>query len=126
MGMHARGKVARTSSDIEKGNAASSSATSSVTTAAVNLTKNLVGAGIFSLPAALHRGSVVPGVSAMMLVGFLCGSTFVLIAFLCSKLGSKTYRDVFSVAFGSRSAVLVDLCIFTNGFFALASIIPRP
>lgn len=32
----------------------------------MNLTKNLIGAGIFSLPSGLKSGSVIPGLSAMI------------------------------------------------------------
>ena len=37
-----------------------------VTAAWMNLTKNLIGAGIFSLPSGLKSGSVIPGLSAMI------------------------------------------------------------
>jgi len=90
---------------------------SSVTTASVNLTKNLVGAGIFSLPAALLRGSVVPGLLTMLVVGSVQASSFVLIAFLCQQFGCQTYRGVWSAVFGKRSGVIVDTCITVNGFF---------
>jgi len=90
---------------------------SSVTTASVNLTKNLVGAGIFSLPAALLRGSVLPGLATMLLVGSVQASSFVMIAFLCQQFGCQTYRGVWSAAFGKRSGTLVDVCITVNGFF---------
>jgi len=58
----------------------------------VNLTKNLVGSGIFSLPSALQRGSVIPGVGIMCFVGAVQGGSFILIAALCQKLGTRTYR----------------------------------
>mmetsp|Transcript_49519 Transcript_49519/g.80300 ORF Transcript_49519/g.80300 Transcript_49519/m.80300 type:complete len:441 (+) Transcript_49519:82-1404(+) len=95
-----------------------SSTAPSVVAASMNLTKNLIGAGIFSLPSALLAGSVLPGLAAMIVVGSLCGSSFVLIAFLCQKLNCQTYRDVWCVAFGKRTAFFVDSCILTNGFFA--------
>ena len=33
----------------------------------MNLTKNLIGAGIFSLPSGLKSGSVLPGLMAMVI-----------------------------------------------------------
>lgn len=91
---------------------------SSVAAASVNLTKNLIGAGIFSLPMALLKGSLVPGVGIMMLACLVQGSSFVLIAFLCQRLGCSSYRGVFAAAFGRRAGDVVDMCIATNSFFA--------
>ncbi|CAE8584581.1 unnamed protein product, partial [Polarella glacialis] len=48
-----------------------SSTAPSVVAASMNLTKNLIGAGIFSLPSALLAGSVLPGLIAMIVVGSL-------------------------------------------------------
>lgn len=90
----------------------------SVLAASMNLTKNLIGAGMFSLPAALLRGSVLPGMFAMASVGVLSGSSFILIAYLCQELKCRTYREIWCVAFGRRTAFLVDTCIIVNGFFA--------
>lgn len=92
-----------------------------VQSAAVNLTKNLVGAGIFSLPMALRRGSVLPGVSVMAIVGALCASSFVLIAYMCRALGCKTYREVWCAGFGRNAGWVPDVCILLNGFFACVS-----
>ena len=38
----------------------------STSLARMNLTKNLIGAGIFSLPSGLKSGSVIPGLTAMV------------------------------------------------------------
>eukprot|EP00440_Ansanella_granifera_P055158 gb/GFBE01059797.1/.p1 GENE.gb/GFBE01059797.1/~~gb/GFBE01059797.1/.p1 ORF type:complete len:447 (+),score=104.64 gb/GFBE01059797.1/:1-1341(+) len=84
----------------------------------MNLTKNLIGAGIFSLPSALLSGSALPGVVAMFAVCILCGSSFVLIAYLCKKLRCQTYREVWCAAFGKQTGVVVDSFIMVNGFFA--------
>lgn len=92
-------------------------ATSTIAAASVNLTKNLVGAGIFSLPMALLRGSLLPGLSIMLIVGSVQASSFVMIAFLCQQFGCQTYRGVWSAVFGRRSGVIIDACISINGFF---------
>lgn len=84
----------------------------------MNLTKNLVGAGIFSLPSALLSGSVLPGLMAMVAVCFFCGSSFILIAFLCKRLKCQTYREVWCKAFGPKTGILIDAFIVINGFFA--------
>lgn len=92
--------------------------TSSVASACINLTKNLIGSGLFSLPTALLQGSLVPGICTMLFAALAQGSSFVLIAFLCQRLGHSSYRGVCSSAFGKRGGDLVDLCIVTNSFFA--------
>jgi len=92
--------------------------TASVASCSVNLTKNLIGAGIFSLPTALLRGSLFPGVCCMLFTGVVQGSSFVLIAFLCQQLNCSSYRGVFSAAFGKRAGDVVDVCIMTNSLFA--------
>lgn len=84
----------------------------------MNLTKNLIGAGIFSLPTAMQKGSVLPGLATMLMACVVQGGTFVLIAFLCQRLGASSYRGVVSAAFGAEAGSAVDLCIMTNSFFA--------
>jgi len=94
---------------------------SSVGAASVNLTKNLIGAGIFSLPMALLQGSLLPGLGVMLLACIVQGGSFVLIAYLCQQLHCTSYRDVFATAFGKRAGTAVDVCICTNAFFACVS-----
>jgi len=89
-----------------------------ITAAWMNLTKNLIGAGIFSLPSGLKSGSVIPGLTAMVTVCIFCSSSFILIAYLCKRLRCETYREVFCMAFGKNTGVLIDGFICTNGFFA--------
>jgi len=101
-----------------KGPATEQKQKGSIATASVNLTKNLIGAGIFSLPTALLRGSVLPGLCVMLFAGAVQGSSFVMIAFLCQQLGCSSYRGVFSAAFGKRAGDIVDICIMTNSLFA--------
>ncbi|CAJ1433530.1 unnamed protein product, partial [Effrenium voratum] len=84
----------------------------------MNLTKNLVGAGIFSLPSALLSGSVSFGLLAMLLVCLFSGSSFVLIAWLCKRLRCETYREIWSAAFGRKSCAIIDGFIVVNGCFA--------
>eukprot|EP00913_Durusdinium_trenchii_P016740 g15736.t1 len=84
----------------------------------MNLTKNLIGAGMFSLPSGLKSGSVLPGLMAMVTVCTFCSSSFILIAFLCKQLRCESYREVFCKAFGQRFGLLIDGFIGTNCFFA--------
>jgi len=90
----------------------------SVVAASTNLTKNLVGSGIFSLPWALRQGSLFPGLVTLLSVGLVQASSFVLIAFLCERLRTRTYRGVLTAAFGRQSGCIVDMLIAINGFSA--------
>jgi len=90
----------------------------SVAAASANLTKNLVGAGIFSLPLALRHGSLLPGLAMLLAVGFVQASSFILIAFLCERLHTRTYRGVLTAAFGHQPGRIVDMLIALNGFLA--------
>jgi len=92
-----------------------------VTECSINLTKNLIGAGLFSLPVAFYRGSVVLSIVILAGTGILCGSSFVFIAFLCKNLNQRTYKDCWTAAFGKASGWVVDSSIFVNGFFACMS-----
>jgi len=92
-----------------------------IVSAAVNLTKNLLGAGIFTMPIALKDGSVLPGLGILLVVGAVQASSFIMIAFLCQKLNATTYRGVWRAVFGQRSGDIVDVCITINSFFACVS-----
>eukprot|EP00930_Biecheleria_cincta_P041963 TRINITY_DN28858_c0_g1_i1.p1 TRINITY_DN28858_c0_g1~~TRINITY_DN28858_c0_g1_i1.p1 ORF type:complete len:438 (+),score=88.19 TRINITY_DN28858_c0_g1_i1:101-1414(+) len=103
---------------VKNGTTAKQDQKNAVFAASMNLTKNLIGAGIFSLPSALLKGSALPGVLAMFSVSILCGSSFVLIAFLCQRMRCQTYREIWCMAFGKRTGGVVDAFIIVNGFFA--------
>mmetsp|Transcript_9185 Transcript_9185/g.17555 ORF Transcript_9185/g.17555 Transcript_9185/m.17555 type:complete len:424 (+) Transcript_9185:67-1338(+) len=90
---------------------------SCIASASVNLMKNLMGAAIFSLPQALGRSSVLPGLITMFGVCVVQASSFVLIAVLCQQYGAQTYRGICSAAFGQKSGRIVDFLISTNSFF---------
>jgi len=67
----------------------------------VNLVKNIVGAGMLSLPAgvAAFSGSskaLVPSVAFTIFFGLLSGYGFVLIADACNRSGKTTYQDVWA------------------------------
>jgi amino acid permease len=83
--------------------------------ATINLTKNLVGSGIFTLPLAFSRASVIVGIFMMAFVGVLCGGSFILIAKNCKALGVATYREMGLKSMGPRLALVIDTCIMTNG-----------
>lgn len=70
---------------------------SSMSQSTVNLVKNIVGAGMLSLPAgvAAFSGSskaLLPSLTFTLLLGFLSAYGFVLIADACSRTGESTYQ----------------------------------
>lgn len=101
--------------DTNEENAGPKKALTSEFAASINLTKNLVGSGIFALPMAFSRASVVVGIVMMAFVGALCAGAFILIARNCKALGVATYRDMGLKAMGPRLASLIDMCIMVNG-----------
>jgi len=87
----------------------------------MNLTKNLIGAGMFTMPKALVHGSVLPGTCMLLFCGTVQGGTFVLIAFLCEKLKAKSYHEMMAKSIGPLAGTAVSACIATNSFFACTS-----
>lgn len=83
---------------------------SSVAQSSVNLVKNIVGAGVLSLPAGVAAFSsdpraVVPSLSLTLLFGLASAYGFVLIADACKRTGETTYQDTWAKAVGKRTAV---------------------
>jgi len=81
---------------------------SSVAQSAVNLAKNIIGSGMFALPAgvAAFSGSpkaLVPSVAFTLLLGVLSAYGFVLIADACNRTGETTYQGSWGKAIGHRS-----------------------
>mmetsp|Transcript_62498 Transcript_62498/g.116170 ORF Transcript_62498/g.116170 Transcript_62498/m.116170 type:complete len:434 (+) Transcript_62498:74-1375(+) len=101
--------------------AAGQPASSRMRATAINLTKNLIGAGMFTMPKALVHGSVISGIGMLLFVGTVQGGTFVLIAFLCEKLKAKSYHEMMAKSLGPAAGVAVSACIATNSFFACTS-----
>lgn len=91
---------------------------SSELTAAINLTKNLIGAGMFTLPRAFSRASVLLGFAMLMFCALMSAAGFVLIARNCRTLGCSTYREMGVKAIGPRFGFVIDICIMTNGILA--------
>lgn len=98
------GKTAAAAGDPDsagEGSVAVASQLSSVPQSAVNLAKNIAGAGMLSLPAgvAAFSGSpkaLVPALAITALLGLLSAYTFVLIADVCQRTGETTYPGVWA------------------------------
>lgn len=89
----------------------------SLTAGVVMLYKNIVGAGMLSLPFALASAGEV---GALMLVGtgILSGLAFWLLGYLCHFTGADSFAGLWSKAVGRNSLWVVNACVVINGIGA--------
>jgi len=83
-----------------------------------NLIKNMMGAGILSLPSAFKMGSIIPSTILFFSLIAINSWTMMLVATLCHKYKAKTYRELWSKVIGTRSAPVVDCVICFNSFLS--------
>jgi len=92
---------------------------SSMFQSTVNLVKNIVGAGMLSLPAgvAAFSGNVealVPAVILTAILGFMSAYGFILIADACKRTGSSTYADAWAGTMSPGTAWLPSLACMSK------------
>lgn len=89
----------------------------------VTLCKGMIGCGIFSLPVALKKGSVVLGLVSLVFTGFVAAISFYMIGYACAQWKVTNFRDAWArtVASGSRFSGALDWTIFVNGCFSLVT-----
>lgn len=89
----------------------------------VTLCKGMIGVGIFSLPVALKKGSVVPGLVALVFTGFVAATAFYMIGYACAQWRVSNFRDAWArtVGPGSRFSGTLDWTIFVNGCLSLVT-----
>jgi len=85
----------------------------------VNLVKNIVGAGMLSLPAgvAAFSGNVealVPAVIMTVILGLMSAYGFILIADACKRTGSSTYADAWAGTMSPGTAWLPSLACMSK------------
>jgi len=99
--------------------AANSQATgSTLTTSLLNLSKNIIGAGMLSLPFAMKGAGVVPFVLGLMFMGALNAYTFYLLGWCCRAVGASSFGELWSKTFGPSSAWVADLSVLLNNGLA--------
>lgn len=81
---------------------------------AFSLVKNIVGAGVLSLPAGVAAFSdlpsaLLPAMALLAMMGLIAAYTFALIARSCDIVGAMTYRGAWAGAIGDRSSWVVAL-----------------
>jgi len=95
----------------------------SVSSCVATLLKNMIGAGIFSLPIGLVHATPVPGLAILALMGVMSAGSFWMIGYCCLTWGVGSFRELWTCVFGRSSAWVIDVMIFLNGWFTLVSYI---
>lgn len=101
--------------------AASRGGSASIHLCVATLLKNMIGAGVFSLPIGLVRATPIPGLAILALIGFMSAGAFWMIGYCCLTWGVGTFRELWVCVFGRGSAWVIDVTIFLNGWFTLVS-----
>ncbi|GMH89492.1 hypothetical protein TrVE_jg5671 [Triparma verrucosa] len=86
-----------------------------------NLVKNIVGAGVLSLPAGVaafgnHPTALLPAAGLILFIGTLSAYCFSLIGRVCSMTGATTYRGCWDKSVGTTTSWLpASACTFKTG-----------
>ncbi len=100
---------------------ASSSEGATISNEVFNLVKNIVGAGILSLPAGIAAygdapSAVLPAAFLISFIGLSSAYCFSLIGRVCSATGAASYRDAWSKSVGSSTSwIPASACTFKTG-----------
>eukprot|EP01063_Lacrimia_lanifica_P022448 TRINITY_DN30036_c0_g1_i1.p1 TRINITY_DN30036_c0_g1~~TRINITY_DN30036_c0_g1_i1.p1 ORF type:complete len:472 (+),score=183.46 TRINITY_DN30036_c0_g1_i1:105-1520(+) len=89
-----------------------------VAASALNLINNVVGAGLFSMPWAMKRATVLPGLAICLATCLVNGLCYILLAKSCEAAQAFTYLSIGTKAFGPAFGNLAQLCVL---FYSLGS-----
>jgi amino acid permease len=98
----------------------------SITVLMFNLVKNIVGAGVLSLPAGVAAfgdapSALLPAIGITVFVGYLSAYCFALIGRVCSVTGATSYRNAWDRSVGESSSwIPASACTFKTGVACLA------
>eukprot|EP00549_Striatella_unipunctata_P007747 CAMPEP_0118712600 /NCGR_PEP_ID=MMETSP0800-20121206/24927_1 /TAXON_ID=210618 ORGANISM="Striatella unipunctata, Strain CCMP2910" /NCGR_SAMPLE_ID=MMETSP0800 /ASSEMBLY_ACC=CAM_ASM_000638 /LENGTH=460 /DNA_ID=CAMNT_0006617711 /DNA_START=143 /DNA_END=1525 /DNA_ORIENTATION=+ len=98
--------------------------TATISNEIFNLVKNIVGAGVLSLPAGIAAFGNAPSalIPASVLIGFfgvMSAYGFSLIGRVCAYTGASSYREAWSKSVGERSSVLPAVSVCFKTFAAI-------
>lgn len=82
--------------------------------------KNVVGAGVLSLPLAFYQGGFWPATSVMLVFGAINCFTFWLVGAL-SQGKCDSYGEVWRLTVGKKTQWIPDCALICNGFLTLGS-----
>jgi len=94
---------------------------STISETTVNMAKNAIGFGVFSLPAGMamlsgNMSAVGLLLAIMVAVGGLCAYTALLIGEVCEAVGASTYSEAWAKTLSPGSSWLVDLAVIGTSF----------
>eukprot|EP00441_Pelagodinium_beii_P017873 CAMPEP_0197681310 /NCGR_PEP_ID=MMETSP1338-20131121/94715_1 /TAXON_ID=43686 ORGANISM="Pelagodinium beii, Strain RCC1491" /NCGR_SAMPLE_ID=MMETSP1338 /ASSEMBLY_ACC=CAM_ASM_000754 /LENGTH=448 /DNA_ID=CAMNT_0043262629 /DNA_START=105 /DNA_END=1451 /DNA_ORIENTATION=+ len=79
----------------------------------------MIGAGIFSLPIGLQYATPVPGLFILGCIGILSALSYWMVGYCCIVWEVDNFRSLWHRALGRESAWIIDVTIFSNGWFTL-------
>ena len=90
--------------------------TATVSASTINLSKNIVGAGVLALASGVAAFSaspiaIVPAMALLLFLGGVSFYTFMLIARVGQEMGTATYKDTWAKIFGSQLSIIPALTI---------------
>ena len=91
----------------------------STPTLSVAIFKNLIGAGVFLIPAGVVRVGLAPALLALVIAGVISASTFYAFGRAASQTGTRTTSDMWSATVGPKSAWAYDSVLFLMCFGGL-------
>jgi len=93
---------------------------SSISTSFFNLSKNILGAGVLSLPYAIAEGTgLVYGIFFSALLAALSAYTFWLIGLVCFETGETTFKGTGTKAKNTAFGTLIDVVCVSKTFFSV-------
>ena len=83
----------------------------------MNLTNNIIGAGLLSLPWCIKESSIVYGALMVALMGFIQALTFVVVVICCEYAGTFSFMELGRRVMGSLAGSLIQICmlVYTAG-----------
>lgn len=90
----------------------------SFATSVFNLLNNLAGAGLLTLPSGKAGSGTgwIPSILICASMALASATTFILIGRACDMTGEKTFKGLWSQAFGGKRAYILDSLIFVHCF----------
>lgn len=85
----------------------------------VNLSKNMIGSGLLSLPLTIFDGSLFVAVSWIVIMGCLSGACFWATAVI-SQGKCETYGDVWGLVVGQKTKFIPSVLLTLNGLITAA------
>ena len=124
--LHKNSKTSSTALAVEAGGATESGGTATIPNEVFNLVKNIVGAGVLSLPAGIAAfgnapSAILPATALIAAIGGASGYCFAAIGRVCAMRNAVSYRDAWSKTIGEGSSwIPAAICTFKTSSANLA------